>query len=70
MSPRGPKEKIMAMAVVKGGEISGSTMARSRNAAQRFERLARTAVNAKKKPSTVPAAPTRLPSSRLFQKAL
>jgi hypothetical protein len=29
MRPRGPKEKIMAMAVVKGGETSGRSVAAS-----------------------------------------
>ena len=69
MRPRGPKEKIIAIAVVNGGEMRGRMIARSSSVVQRRERLARTAVNAKKNPRAVPASPTRPPSSRLFQSA-
>src|SRR5512136_636351 len=67
MRPRGPNEKIIAMAVVNGGEIRGRRQAASRTVPQAFERLARTAVKAKKNPRAVPATPTSAASNRLFQ---
>ena len=69
MSPLLPKEKIMAMAVVKGGEIRGSMIVLSKNLDQLLERLALTEVKAKKKPRTVPDRPTKVARRRLFQKA-
>ena len=69
MSPRGPNEKIIAMAVVNGGETSGSsTLASTMPRSHRGSRP-RAAVNANRKPSTVPSAPTSVASSRLFQNA-
>ena len=69
MSPRGPNEKIIAIAVVNGGETSGSsTVASITPSSQRGSRP-RAAVNANRKPSTVPTRPTSVASSRLFQKA-
>jgi hypothetical protein len=44
MSPRGPKEKIMAMAVVKGGETRGRRVAASSAASQPREMPERAAV--------------------------
>jgi len=70
MIPLRPKEKIMAIAVVNGGEISGRMMAASKNFVHPLDRLARTEVKAKKKPRTVPEIPTRVANSKLFQKAL
>ena len=55
MSPRGPNEKIIAMAVVNGGETSGSsTLASTMPRSHRGSRP-RAAVNANRKPSTVPS---------------
>ena len=68
-SPRGPNEKITAMAVVNGGEMSGRTVATSSTRDHARGRLARTAANANTKPSTVPATPTSPASSRLLAKA-
>ncbi len=59
----------MAMAVVNGGEIRGRMIAPSKKKVQPLDRLARTAVKAKRKPRTVPKKPTRAASSRLFQSA-
>ena len=69
MSPRGPNEKMIAIAVVNGGETSGSSAAASRTALQPRGRPTRTAVKANRKPSAVPATPTSAPSSRLLPKA-
>ena len=69
MSPLRPKENIIAIAVVKGGEIRGSIIVPSKNLDQPLERLDRTEVKAKKKPRTVPDKPTRVARRRLFQKA-
>ena len=69
MSPRGPNEKIIAIAVVKGGETSGSSTLASISVSRPRGRRAREAVNANTKPSTVPAVPTSAASSRLFQNA-
>jgi len=60
----------MAIAVVKGGEISGRMMAASKKRLHPLDKLARTEVKAKKKPRTVPEIPTSVASSKLFQKAL
>jgi hypothetical protein len=69
MSPRGPKEKIIAIAVVKGGLTSGSSTAASITVRSHAGSFARAAVNAKRKPITVPIDPTRAASRRLFQNA-
>ncbi|MBK8688868.1 MAG: hypothetical protein IPN24_10635 [Betaproteobacteria bacterium] len=69
MSPRGPKEKIIAIAVVNGGDTSGSSTLASIAPSIHGGRRPRAAVNANTKPSTVPTSPTSVPSSRLFQKA-
>ena len=54
MSPRGPNEKIIAIAVVNGGETSGSsTLASTMPSSQRGSRP-RAAVNANRKPSDRP----------------
>ena len=54
MSPRGPNEKIIAIAVVNGGETSGSsTLASTMPRSHRGSRP-RAAVNANRKPSAVP----------------
>jgi len=63
------KEKIKAIAVVKGGEISGSMIAESKNLIHPLEMFARTEVKAKKKPNKVPHKPTKVAKSKLFQKA-
>src|SRR6267142_1464132 len=60
---------MMAMAVVNGGEISGSTAVASSTQPHGRGRPARTAVNANRKPSAVPAAPTSTPSSTLLPNA-
>src|SRR5712692_3937313 len=69
MSPRGPKEKIMVMAVVKGGEMSGSSATASSAASHRRPSPPRAAVWAKRSPSAVPQRPTSAASSRLLTKA-
>src|SRR5712691_363619 len=69
MSPRGPKEKIMVMAVVKGGEMSGSSATASSAASHRRPSPPRAAVWAKRSPSAVPQKPTSAASSRLLTKA-
>ena len=69
MSPRGPNEKIIAIAVVNGGETSGSSTAASIAPNSQRGSRPRAAVNAKTKPSTVPTRPTSVASSRLFQNA-
>ena len=69
MSPRGPNEKIMAIAVVNGGETSGNRTEASIAVSNARGRRQRVAVKANRRPSTVPTTPTRRPSSRLFQKA-
>ena len=67
--PRGPKEKIIAIAAVNGGETSGSSTLASIAVTIRRETLQRDAVKANKKPASVPTMPTRKASSRLFQNA-
>ena len=57
------------MAVVNGGETSGSSTAMSISPTIQRGRLQRVAVKANAKPSTVPTRPTSVPSSRLFQNA-
>ena len=69
MSPRGPNEKIIAIAVVNGGETSGRSTAASIAVRSHRGSRPRAAVKAKRKPRNVPTMPTREPSSRLFQKA-
>ena len=69
MRPRGPNEKIIAMAVVKGGETSGSNTAASIAVSSERGSRPRAAVNANRKPITVPPMPTSSASSRLFQNA-
>ena len=69
MSPRGPNEKIMAIAVVNGGETSGSSTEASIAVSSARGSRQRVAVKANRSPSTVPTTPTRRPRSRLFQKA-
>ena len=70
MIPLRPKEKIIVIAIVNGGEISGRIMAASKNFDHPLDRLARTEVKAKKKPRTVPEIPTRVANNKLFQNAL
>ena len=62
-------EKIMAIAVVNGGEMRGRMIAPSSKRIQAFERFVRTAVKAKRKPRIVPQSPTREANRRLFQRA-
>ena len=69
MSPRGPNEKIIAMAVVNGGDTSGSNTAASSAASNTRGSRQRAAVNANRKPSIVPPSPTRTANKRLFQNA-
>src|SRR6185437_9328274 len=70
MRPRGPNEKIIAIAVVNGGDTSGSrTAASSAVSSDRLSRP-RDAVNANRNPISVPPTPTPSPSSRLFRNAL
>jgi hypothetical protein len=63
----GPNEKITVIAIVKGGDIKGRIIIQSRKRDTHFERLARTDVNAKKKPSAVPHKPTRDPRRILLK---
>src|SRR5260370_42536020 len=65
-SPRAPKEKIIAIAVVNGGEISGRSVVASSTATHARGRFARAAGKAERKPSPVAASPTRAPRRRLF----
>ena len=58
MSPRGPNEKIIAIAVVNGGDTSGSSTLASIAPSIHRGRRPRAAVNANTKPSTVPTSPT------------
>ena len=69
MRPRGPNEKIIAIAVVNGGDTSGSSTLASIAPSIQRGRRPREAVNANMNPSTVPARPTSVASSRLFQNA-
>ena len=69
MSPRGPNEKIIAIAVVNGGETSGSSTHASMAVRRARGNRPRAAVNANRKPSPVPMMPTSRASSRLFQNA-
>jgi len=64
--PRGPKENMMAIEVVKGGEISGKSVMASKTESHVFGRPARVAVKAKRKPSSVPKVPTKVASKRLL----
>src|SRR5712664_3571167 len=59
----------MAIAVVNGGEISGSSVVASSTATHARDRFARAAVKAKRKPSPVPASPTSVPRRRLLPRA-
>src|SRR5260370_21564813 len=68
-SPSAPKEKIIAIAVVNGGEISGRSVVASSTATHARGRFARAAVKAKRKPSPVPASPTSVPRRRLLPRA-
>jgi len=67
--PRGPNEKIIAIAVVNGGETSGSSTAASITVSSHRGSLERAAVNANTNPMIVPPLPTSSASSRLFQNA-
>ncbi len=58
MRPRGPNEKIIAIAVVNGGDTSGSSTRVSIEPTSQRGRLQRAAVKANTKPSTVPPRPT------------
>ncbi len=69
MRPRGPNEKIIAIAVVNGGETSGSSTLASIAVRRARGNRPRAAVNANRKPSSVPARPTSAASNRLFQNA-
>ena len=69
MSPRGPKEKMNAIEVVNGGEMSGSKVIASITRTQAGLRFARLTVKAKRKPSAVPMTPTKVPSSSELTKA-
>ena len=51
MRPRGPNEKIIAIAVVNGGETSGSSTAASSSVSSQRGSRPRAAVNANRKPS-------------------
>ena len=68
-SRAGRNEKIMAIAVVNGGETNGSSTAASTTQSSDRGNLDRAAVNANRNPSAVPAPPTSVPRSRLFQNA-
>jgi hypothetical protein len=69
ISPLGPNEKIIAIAVVKGGDTSGSRTAASTTVRSHRGSCARAAVKAKTNPIAVPMNPTSVASQRLFQKA-
>ena len=69
MRPRGPNEKIIAIAVVNGGETSGSSTLASTTPRSQRGSTPRAAVKANRKPRTVPTTPTSVASSRLFQNA-
>ena len=69
MKPFGPKEKMMEIDVVKGGETSGRRAAASSTVSQCRSRPPRTAVKANRKPSAVPRPPTDVASNRLLKKA-
>ncbi len=66
MRPRGPNEKIIAIAVVNGGETSGSSTAASIAVSSHRGSRPRAAVNANRKPISVPPTPT----SRAEQQAV
>ena len=51
MSPRGPNEKIIAIAVVNGGETSGSSTRRVDDVRSQRGSRPRAAVNANRKPT-------------------
>ncbi len=67
--PRGPNEKIIAIAVVNGGDTSGSSTLASTTLTSARGSRARSAAKANTKPMTVPANPVSVASSRLFQNA-
>ena len=69
MSPRGPNEKIIAIAVVNGGDTSGSSTIASIAVTIARGRRPRATVKANRKPAAVPPNATSVASSRLFQKA-
>ena len=69
MKPRGPKENTKAIEVVKGGEISGSSVATSSNFDETRDKRVRSTVNANRNPSSVPQMPTSVASNRLLPKA-
>ena len=69
MRPRGPNEKIHPIAVVKGGDTSGKSTAISIAVTTARGSRARAAVNANRKPISVPSVPTRAASSRLLRNA-
>ena len=60
---------MIEIALVNGGEISGSRVTASSAAIATGRSLQRAAANANRKPSVVPAVATIAASSRLFQKA-
>ena len=60
MRPRGPNEKIIAIAVVNGGETSGSSTRASIAVSSQRGSRPRAAVNANRKPSSVPPIPTSM----------
>ena len=70
MRPRGPNEKIIAIAVVNGGETSGSSTARvDRGRSQRGRPRARRREREEEAERACPPTPTSVASSRLFQNA-
>ena len=64
--PFGPSESVSAMLLVKGGEMSGSTVTAAMNQRTGAGILMRTTAKAKQKPSAVPVTATAIASQMLF----
>ena len=69
MRPRGPNENTNAIEVVNGGEISGRKVKKSISPETRRAPRTRSTVKAKIRPTSVPATPTIIASSRLLPSA-
>ena len=64
--PLGPKSKVKAILLVKGGEISGRMVMALMSNLSQVGRFIRVVTKAKIKPSAVPATPTEQPKRMLL----
>ena len=67
--PFGPSERVSAMLLVKGGDMSGSTVTADMNQRSGAGIFMRTTAKAKQKPSAVPVTATAIASQMLLTSA-